>query len=144
MTMLTLTERENAICKLRDQGMSWNEIASELGIRKGSASASFKNAMKKLAQGKQVPTTSSAGSLDVSKYLDENVVAQTPTKILALVIENLILQSRLLTHNRDKLAAERQELETALGRRGLIIINDPTSGEIRLIDDERDAVGQSH
>ena len=143
--MTMLTERENAICKLRDQGMSWSEIASELGIKKGSASASFKNAMKKLEQGKQVQTTSSAGSLDVSKYLDENVVAQTPTKILALVIENLILRSRLLTHNRDKLAAERQELETELVRKGLMIINDPTSGEIRVIDGGgQDTVSQSY
>ncbi len=142
--MTMLTERENAICKLRDQGMSWSEIASELGIKKGSASASFKNAKKKLEQGKQGQTTSSAGSLDVSKYLDENVVAQTPTKILALVIENLILQSRLYAKQREVLEMERQELETALVRRGLIIINDPTSGEIRVIDDGgQDAVSRS-
>ncbi len=138
--MTMLTERETAICKLRDQGMSWSEIARELGIKKGSASASFKNAMKKLEQGKQGQTTSSAVSLDVSKYLDENVVAQTPAKLLALVIENLILRSRLYAKQREVLEMERQELETELERRGLIIDNDSASGEIRLIDDERDAV----
>ncbi len=140
--MTMLTERENAICKLRDQGMSWSEIARELGIKKGSASASFKNAMKKLEGGAETHISNTEDILD--RYLDPNVVASSSAADLALVIETSIMRSRLLTQNRDKLAAAHQELETELGRRGLTIINDPTSGEIRVIDDGgQDAVSRS-